>query len=59
MTEPDLDDIDNPEWTEEDFCRARPSANVFGADLLTRRPVSVAAALTRQGAAATRQRLAA
>lgn len=59
MTEPDLDDIDNPEWTEEDFRRARPSAEVFGVELLTRRPASVASSLTRQGGAATRQRLAA
>jgi uncharacterized protein (DUF4415 family) len=24
LPEPDLDDPDNPEWTEEDFARARP-----------------------------------
>lgn len=29
MPEPDLDDPDNPEWTEEDFARARPIEEVL------------------------------
>jgi uncharacterized protein (DUF4415 family) len=28
--EPDLTDPDNPEWTEEDFARARPAREVLG-----------------------------
>lgn len=31
LPEPDLDDPDNPEWTEEDFARARPVEEVFSA----------------------------
>lgn len=30
LPEPDLDDPDNPEWTEEDFARARPAREVLG-----------------------------
>jgi hypothetical protein len=26
LPEPDLTDPDNPEWTEEDFARAKPNA---------------------------------
>lgn len=29
MDEPDLTDPDNPEWTEEDFARARPISEVL------------------------------
>lgn len=29
MPEPDLTDPDNPEWTEEDFARARPAHEVL------------------------------
>jgi uncharacterized protein (DUF4415 family) len=36
-----LDDPDNPEWTDEDFARARPASEVLGP--------AVAAALTRKG----------
>ena len=28
MREPDLTDPDNPDWTDEDFARARPSSEV-------------------------------
>jgi uncharacterized protein (DUF4415 family) len=28
LPEPDLDDPDNPEWTEEDFARARPASEL-------------------------------
>ncbi|WP_126174602.1 BrnA antitoxin family protein [Altericroceibacterium xinjiangense] len=38
---PPADDDDNPEWTEEDFARARPAAEVLGrekAALILRRP---------------------
>jgi uncharacterized protein (DUF4415 family) len=37
--EPDLTDPDNPEWTEEDFARARPASEVL--------PPTLYAALTR------------
>lgn len=30
----DLDDTDNPEWTEEDFARARPAADVLPREVL-------------------------
>ena len=39
--EPDLTDADNPEWTEEDFARARPASEVL--------PPAVYNALTRRG----------
>ena len=29
MDRPRLDDPDNPEWTEEDFARARPASEVL------------------------------
>ena len=61
MTTPDLDDLDNPEWTAEDFQRARPAAEVFGArfaDVLSRLPSPVSS-VTRQGGVATTRRLAA
>ena len=28
--EVDIDDVDNPEWTAEDFARARPAREVLG-----------------------------
>jgi uncharacterized protein (DUF4415 family) len=31
--EPDLTDPDNPEWTKEDFARARPAREILGADI--------------------------
>lgn len=31
--DPDYDD--NPEWTEEDFARARPASEVHGPEILT------------------------
>ena len=33
LKEPDIDD-DNPEWTEEDFARARPPEEVLPPELL-------------------------
>ena len=39
--EVNLDDPDNPEWTEADFARARPASEVIGekaAAMLIRRP---------------------
>lgn len=27
-------DDDNPEWTEEDFARARPASEIFGPEIL-------------------------
>jgi hypothetical protein len=36
----DLDDPDNPEWTEEDFRRARPASEVL--------PREIVEALTRK-----------
>jgi uncharacterized protein (DUF4415 family) len=32
--EPALDDPDNPEWTEEDFARARPGREVLPPEVL-------------------------
>ena len=32
--EPDLTDPDNPEWTEEDFARARPGREVLPPEVL-------------------------
>lgn len=39
MSEPDLTDPDNPEWTEADFKRARKASDIF--------PAAVATALVR------------
>ena len=38
LPEPDLDDPDNPEWTEEDFARARPIEEVLPPELLAAFP---------------------
>jgi hypothetical protein len=32
--EPDLDDPDNPEWTAEDFARARPASEVLPPEVI-------------------------
>ncbi len=51
MSEVNLDDPDNPEWTEEDFKRARPAAEVMGAEFaakLVRKRPSVTALLVDQ-----------
>lgn len=32
--EPSLDDPDNPEWTEEDFARARPASEVLPPEIV-------------------------
>ncbi len=53
---------DNPEWTEEDFRKARPAAEVLSAHIataLTRRSGSLAQYLAGQRDWATRARLAA
>ncbi len=34
LPEPDLDDPDNPEWTEEDFARARPIEEVLPLEVI-------------------------
>ena len=40
LPEPDLTDPDNPEWTEEDFARARPAHEVLSAAELAAFPKS-------------------
>jgi hypothetical protein len=53
---------DNPEWTEEDFRKARPTADLLGAPIakaLTRRSGSLSQYLASQRDWATRARLAA
>ncbi len=34
---PELTDAENPEWTAEVFARARPTAEVLGADFVAKR----------------------
>lgn len=34
LPEPDLDDPDNPEWTKDDFARARPIEEVLPMDVI-------------------------
>jgi len=53
---------DNPEWSEEDFRKARPTADLLGAHIataLTRRSGSLSQSLAGQRDWATRARLAA
>ena len=42
LPEPDLTDPDNPEWTEEDFARARPASEVLPPEVLAAFPRTAA-----------------
>ena len=62
MKEVDLTDPDNPEWTAEDFRRARPANEVLGEEFaakLVRKPPSPAASVAKQSEWLSGQRLAA
>ncbi len=58
-----IEDVpDNPEWTEDDFARARPTKDVLGkeiADLLTQRQPGIASGFARQSRWLTADSLAA
>jgi len=50
LPEPDLDDPDNPEWTEEDFVRARAEEHLLPPEVLAFAPIVAARVRGRQRA---------
>ena len=51
----DIDDLDNPEWTEEDFARARPFREVMGDEFADRWEVNRQRVLAEKAAEAPPQ----